>query len=572
MTRHADKAGSDGCPTEPPRASGWTAPIRKSGHQNGSRRTPRTQPFNVYLAHERVTDARACVLLHHIHATQELTVTGFDRATLYGIRRPAARPGWAALYDPHLDDPSIIGRNARCGTVLVLQTGTVFVLLTQGTGHHAVDKEAVVPSFGLRTAANLVDPDNLKSLDTAILTRDATQRREQASGYRELALFGLDAESDLLRALTGQASDARFGLRISGADSVKLCLGISLNEFAPLLQRILERYRSDAYRQGPLELIDHVRAVHAPSVIDALDNGLLDRLARREFDRVQLCAPEILDWQRVAGFRFSRAARAPSWRDPDIRHLVDRLSRGTLTIARLKRQKVYCVDDDQREVDSYTAYACLHAQVEHEGRLYVLFDRRWYAIDPTFAFRVQDAVRDIPDNPRPLPDYSDTGEASYNARVAGSSGGTIELLDQRLIRIPGAASSVEPCDLLRDGREFIHVKRGTRSQSLSHLFNQGLVSAELLLRSEAFRHALAGKAPSLAALAHPGAQPRPDAYEIVFAIVFDAGREAADLPFFAQLCLKRTVEHLCGMGYRVSLIRIVTTVEHRVTQRFEQAA
>jgi len=42
----------------------------------------------------------------------------------------------------------------------------------------------------------------------------------------------------------------------------------------------------------------------------------------------------------------------------------------------------------------------------------------------------------------------------------------------------GGASSLEPCDFLSNDKQFIHLKDGHGSAPISHLWNQGLVSAE----------------------------------------------------------------------------------------------
>lgn len=56
------------------------------------------------------------------------------------------------------------------------------------------------------------------------------------------------------------------------------------------------------------------------------------------------------------------------------------------------------------------------------------------------------------------------------------------LLDGRFIRLPDQYP-VEACDILSDRGEFIHVKRKARSSTLSHLWEQAFVSAQLLRRS-----------------------------------------------------------------------------------------
>lgn len=44
----------------------------------------------------------------------------------------------------------------------------------------------------------------------------------------------------------------------------------------------------------------------------------------------------------------------------------------------------------------------------------------------------------------------------------------------------GSGNNIEPCDVFWDNK-FIHIKRNSGSSNLSHLFNQALVSSQVLL-------------------------------------------------------------------------------------------
>ena len=58
---------------------------------------------------------------------------------------------------------------------------------------------------------------------------------------------------------------------------------------------------------------------------------------------------------------------------------------------------------------------------------------------------------------------------------------------------PVGQTQIEPCDLLRlnnEGLQLFHIKLGTRSAMLSHLFNQAAVSVDLLLSENESRDKL----------------------------------------------------------------------------------
>src|SRR5262249_3032035 len=122
---------------------------------------------------------------------------------------------------------------------------------------------------------------------------------------------------------------------------------------------------------------------------------------------------------------------------------------------------------------------------------------------------------------------------------------------------------MEFCDLMDGQGRIVHVKRRSRSSTLSHLFAQGLLAAEVFVRDGTFRTDLVAKLqernqPGAAALI-PAGRPDTHEFEIVYAVLGDKPpTEPEDLPFFSQLNFKLTAERLENLNYRVSLRQIPT--------------
>jgi hypothetical protein len=131
-------------------------------------------------------------------------------------------------------------------------------------------------------------------------------------------------------------------------------------------------------------------------------------------------------------------------------------------------------------------------------------------------------------------------------------------LDQTDIS-PSGATAIEPCDIYtaradttaRSGHRgvFYHVKISTRSSHLSHLFNQGVNSVELITHEAASREKMeaiitqkldgADPANFLAPFIHSD-------YKIVFGIIThkNAAGASANLPLFSKLSLMRNMQRL----------------------------
>ena len=133
-------------------------------------------------------------------------------------------------------------------------------------------------------------------------------------------------------------------------------------------------------------------------------------------------------------------------------------------------------------------------------------------------------------------------------------------MDRKTVKSVGR-TPIEFCDLLTTTKTKIHVKKGFTSSELSHLFQQGMVSAELLSGDHVFRVGVRKeleKVDPLHVKLVPETSPNTKDYEVVFAIVDK--REIAGwpktLPFFSQVTLRNCHKYLTSLGYRVGLTRI----------------
>lgn len=147
-------------------------------------------------------------------------------------------------------------------------------------------------------------------------------------------------------------------------------------------------------------------------------------------------------------------------------------------------------------------------------------------------------------------------ERDYNEHVPGVRPGYV-CLDRQGVRDPlGAGSTVEICDLLGPGNELIHLKRASGSSPLSHLFAQGLVSAQSLLFSPDARERFAGKVEQFGKGRTIGPDFVPS--KVVFAILLKTGEEltAATLFPFSQVTLAHTSLMLQAHQIDVELVGI----------------
>jgi uncharacterized protein (TIGR04141 family) len=414
---------------------------------------------------------------------------------------------------------------------------------------------------------NCVDENSLRSLDKASFEERPKQSREQTGKAAGLPSFVVDIERDLLRALTGKPTDPFYGERISGMDSLKLAMDIHISDLPKLLQRLLKDYEADTYKKKGFAFVDHVREVRDSSLIKKLNEQLIASINDGKTEKIWLTVPELVDWDRAVGFKYSQASSAGRFYDVKLSDFLDTLKGGDVQRATLLSRKIYCVDSDDVSLFERPAYYYVYAEQVHDKHTYILNNGKWYVIQKDFVSEVNSFYEKVPRYKAELPafDESDNTEGDYNTRVAKNNPTEFALLDKDNVILPGALAPVEPCDLYRKAKQFVHVKRYGGSSLLSHLFNQGTVSAELFKGDVRFREAVNKKLPDHHKLGDIQKVPGENEYTVVYAIISEY-EEDLTVPFFSKITLRHAVNRLRSWGYAVALAKVPVTATKKVMQ------
>jgi uncharacterized protein (TIGR04141 family) len=389
------------------------------------------------------------------------------------------------------------------------------------------------------------------------------QTRRQASVISSLDIFGIDIDRDVLRVVTGTPREISFAERITGADALAINSRLVFRELGEKCKNIMQYYESKKY-QDNFSWYDRIKAVRETTLKVELDKKVSEMLKNGLLDNIYLAPPEPLDWELVQCFSFSCDKKQTSFADLYIDEYfkIAGAPGEDFSLDTLKAHRVLVRYSDGDElVSKWPVYECLVLQIEHKKHLYVLSRGQWFQVDKPFAKEVFDDIKTIPTQDDFLVRAKrGEKEPDYNSRAVQSSDELV-LVDKKDIKPQGAATKVEFCDLLSRKKELIHVKRKTRSSSLSHLFFQGSNSAELFMRDEIFRRKIRTliqkQTPNLSKLI-PSIRPSPSEYTVVYAIITDGERKWPDsLPFFSQLSLRDQAQRLRGYGFKVTLARII---------------
>lgn len=450
---------------------------------------------------------------------------------------------------------------SAAGCLFVEAAGRLFAL-TFGHGWSMLEPGSFEVGFGLRVTLNAVDPSSLRSVDVRTMEELTLQTRTQASRASDIGTFALDDHRDLLRAVTGTPRDADFGKRVSGADSLVLATTRPMSEVPALLERALALFGDTFYKQE-FPWVDQMARVKERSRIVSLDDLVVDALRTGDTEHMHFAPPEPVNWDDIGGFRFPREpADAESHDEFDIddyRNSFDDLD--DLTIEILKSDRVI-VDSNEagRSFPRWSVYRSLVFEMQDRGATFVLTGGEWYRIESAFAEDVTQRLRTVEVATLALPPAPKRQkEADYNAAAAQALPGAV-LMDKRFVPVRGTRTKLELCDILTPEGDFVHVKRKNESATLSHLFAQGVVSAQTFLGDAEFRgqaRALLPPGVPKAAELLPDGQPARERYRVVYAVIGkDDGNWPEALPFFSKLSLLQASDALRPLGLRVATQRV----------------
>lgn len=493
------------------------------------------------------------------HKYEEVATSGETPAgTRFFVYSRPQRPPW---WRDYFGITAPLGQQGNSAIAFVPVGPTTFVL-SFGFGLYALRDEAYDHDFGTRVALNAVDPKRLKSADT--LDPESSQRRRTQMPYdADLALLSFTGESSVLKSITGKARPelADIARSVTGASSLRVTTPVSVGDLSHLLSTLRSLADAKDYEKTFPE-VEQIRPVTDPVTLADLDSRLISAI----FDQqalISLSVPDILDYSDQASVTFSGVGKCAIFDDVYIKHYREYLESAgqtaeTLQVENLRRHRLILLNSEQEMMQSWTIYRSLVFESQsQEGYSFHFSDGTWYRVADSLITSLRDYL-----NPywveSDLPPHDSGTEGDYNLKVGAMEAWLC--LDKTSIRLPGQ-SQLEPCDLARmdeDYLQLVHVKLGTSSDLLSHLFNQGVNSIQLI-RTES------SAMERLKALINESSHPEAsdmiaaldgNAYRVQYVIVThrkDFESRSDLLPLFSRLSLRRQLNALRAMGVEATI-------------------
>lgn len=490
---------------------------------------------------------------------------------LFVAPRPAKPPKWASKFEKYVEKEKL-GKTQSTGALFLTKVDGRFFAVTFGLGRFLLRQEFVEERFGLLVTLNSLGSNSLRSVDKKTFDSGDRNSRVQTGQESPASEFGIDIERDLVRGVVGYPKDHEvYGKRLAGSDALTVTKDFSIENIRSLLRKFLKLYESNSYKEN-FSWIDQIRMVkpgtQAYAELSEILTSRLEEAWRNDgaSDYCWLAIPEVIDWSSVSGFRYGRRSADGVFSDIHLRDFLRTIADDEpITTDLLRRRVVYAVNDDQFEIEKWPIYKCLHCEISHGGNSYVMSGGNWFRINGNFSDEIEEYFRSISEFGKEFPIYHHDNEGEYNKDVVSNGRGYWALMDRKEIKVGGVYDKVEFCDLYGKNREIVHIKHYGASGVLGHLFNQGVISGELLKKEKKYSDLVNKKLPNDHKMDFVDSVPRDVSnYTVVFGIISKSPKKELHIPFFAKVALKNAHSILRGLGYHDVAIKKISCDPHFV--------
>ena len=283
-------------------------------------------------------------------------------------------PPWVAPLDRLADNLPELRSSSPRAVLVFRAAGRVFAT-PFGRGHFRLRSDRLVDDFGLRTAANKLDPEALVGVDARAIEQTVFLTRRQASRGTELGVLGLESDRESVHSMTGKPRDEAFARRITGRVGFHIARQLAPSELADLAAELLDAYVARDYEQ-PFGFLDRRRLVDDLAKTSELDGLLVAGLATPGRGGAYLAPPEVVDWANVGGFYLSGDPRGSRRQEVTMADYAD-TSGNVFTMDRLQVDAITLYARDGRPAARWPVYKCLIAERREADGVYILArDRR----------------------------------------------------------------------------------------------------------------------------------------------------------------------------------------------------
>ncbi len=500
------------------------------------------------------------------------------RAIIYHKEGVSGYPPWVKSFKSKIggaDLRDVIDENKSHGVSLYLEVSNrVFVINWGISGRFNTQQDKIDKEFGIYVANKLLNSNSsthIKSAQSRVnQTNPINKERQygQTISNEQLSLTMEDNEA--FKELNITISDSTdFARMIGKYSSLNVQFIFQNNQFPVLrhlplkLQELLDIYNSVG-EEDIKKLFKGIFPVVDDTVTQALNANLKNALVEDD-SLFFLFEPEIdFDFSTAENFRFTVDAEIS---DMGVLKLSDYINiQDNLEMDSLNTDTLSIINEDGDEIKKWSIFECLYGENSFNGKNYILSLGYWFEVDAEKYKRISqkiDAI--ITEDLEASDDVKERTKIKIQTEIDDPNIKKVfkekifntfwcndlngELFDEASKQITLYEDKFEVCDIfIPDEKKFIHVKINSGINALSHLFNQGFVSASAFAK---FKNKYIEEVNNNILVPQRYLTGSKDDACIHFVILDN--RIKPRLTFFSKMALEDSVTTLEGYGFIVKL-------------------
>lgn len=511
----------------------------------------KSQKLSIYLIKENITE--------HSDIVKDLSnKEEFDNGILYYKKSYSNPPAWTNnFFNKNIEALKNSSASGLYITKIIHNDNDIYFGISFGHGWQMFKDGVIVEQFGIKTALSIIK-DEIKKIEKKNFKNGLKDVSEQLGKVGSVADFGFDVEQDIMRAVVGEAENQElFGKNVIGKDAISISIKKNIDEIDDVFLELHKAYASNKYKER-FDWFDNFSSVNSKKLATDLDNKIIEKINDDTKTDViyWLSIPEVIEWENTKCFKYSNRNNSTEYQDitfDDFKTSLGDDDKNNITIDILKKKKVQQVNTNDQTVKEWSIYKCLYSEIDFDNNKYLLVAGKYYKVDATYKNKIESEYG--VDTTFTLPDWDKTDhENIYNGKVA-TNDNNYQCLDGGVSQANLIGKGkIEFADLVKSDKYLVHVKKYGASSVLSHLFSQGLVSADLLLTDKAFRKEVNTKLNTSHKSVVTEVDPNPSEYTIVYAI--GTSKNDLKLPFFSIINYRNIKKQLSLYRYNVLLVKI----------------
>lgn len=455
----------------------------------------KSRPFSIYLLKEGVSIDDALVDNHNLEQLIPGNIENNrlpEGVTIFLSSSHSTPPWWKEYM--HIAKPL----NLKQEGALVFINCSVgenmqrIFALTFGMTYHKLKEGKFEYDFGIRTTLNAIDPEKIKTTET-LQPDNAKRQRLQSPVADTLNFFDFNRDQSIVKTLSGKVKDDFSSLfkSVTGVSSLKITSYMTFEELPRLCSNLYDIYNQETFMQIFPDL-QNIVPVKDPTIKQELEAIFIEGYNTNN-NRIIVTIPEMLIEPQWNKYQYIYKRKLSGQIDENDINELKRILPEAESIDDFRKARLRVLDENLCKQREYSFENCVLFDCTYDNKTFHFCEGCWYCIEEDYLNRINTTLSSCLENAlqHNLPNYNHSNEGAYNLDVPNQCQ-NFTCLDTLDIS-PNGQKQVEPCDLIKtvgDKLQLYHIKIGTRSSTLSHLFNQGAVSIDLLLSERESRNKL----------------------------------------------------------------------------------